>query len=358
MKDSNIEWTDHTFNPWIGCTKVSPGCLYCYAATQDKFRNWTPEGWGAGKPRKRTSAAYWNQPIKWAREAAAAFRRWETCIKELFEGDEAKALAAGYTKRARPRVFCASLADWLDDEVPIEWLADLLSLIHATPDLDWQLLTKRPQSWKIRVWAAGDLIRRRGGNDRWLFDWCVSGIAPQNVWIGTSVEDQPRADERIPNLLNIPARVRFLSCEPLLGEVSLATWLGREPRWKPYADLIKVIDPEGGVYYRRGIHWVIVGGESGPDARPMHPGWSRSLRDQCKAEGVAFFFKQWGEYVTADMGNIDSSREERFVEMDGTDSTGWTIDRHSVSTCMLARIGKKAAGCDLDGREWKEFPSS
>jgi len=176
-------------------------------------------------------------------------------------------LALGYAEEPRrPRVFCASLADWLDDEVPVEWLADLLQLIADTPELDWLLLTKRPESWEARIMECMHASRL-------AVDW-INGKAPANVWIGTTVEDQERADERIPALLKIPARVRFLSCEPLLGPVDFsrggcAAWMGM-------------------------IDWVICGGESGPKARPADLDWFRSLRDQCKAAEVAFFMKQLG----------------------------------------------------------------
>lgn len=273
MRDSAIEWTDHTFNPWIGCAKVSPGCANCYAAAQDAFRKWTPQGWGRGKPRKRTSAANWREPLKWDALAAA----------DAGPGDY----------RSRPKVFCASLADWLDPEVELAWRHDLLNLIRACPNLDWLLLTKRPQFWRDMMEQAADC-----GSD--VADSWADGRAPANVWIGATVEDQCRADERIPQLLEIPARVRFLSCEPLLEPVNLPL---------EYAEPLGATKPE-----LPGIHWVICGGESGPKARPMQPEWARSLRDQCQAAEVPFFFKQWGG------------------------------------------VNKKAAGCKLDGREWQEFP--
>jgi hypothetical protein len=125
--NSKIEWTDHTFNPWIGCTKVSPGCAHCYAETEDKRRGWTAEGWGKGKPRKRTSAAYWKQPLKWNRDQLF---ECDECGKRFLSPVTGPVCCGFIPNRVRPRVFCASLADWLDDEVPIEWLADLLALIH------------------------------------------------------------------------------------------------------------------------------------------------------------------------------------------------------------------------------------
>jgi len=360
MKNSAIEWCHHTFNPWSGCTKVSPGCAHCYAETLAKRAPKTLGGWGPGAPRRRTSDDYWRQPLRWDREAAAALRRLETCIAELFAGDEKRALADGYIKPARPRVFCASLADWLDDEVPLEWLAYLLDLIQRTPNLDWLLLTKRPQNWQSRLRAAvteAALMRSVALMDM-LHAW-FAGSAPANVWVGTTVEDQTRADERIPHLLSIPARVRFLSCEPLLGPVDLrragALWsdMNGEIR-REYQQPAQHVD------------WVICGGESGPKARPMHPDWARSLRDQCAAAGVPFFFKQWGEWLpdgqrgfttsgAITWGLVHRSGQFRSVLSGGSriaesDPT-WRDGEEGVT-----RVGKKAAGRQLDGREHSQFP--
>lgn len=300
MKNSHISWTDHTFNPWEGCTKVSPGCANCYAENRNaRFGGGTAPNWGKGAPRRRTSAANWNQPLKWNK------------------GEERMVSHDEFVANRRPRVFCASLADWLDDEVPVEWLADLLDLIRLTPHLDWLLLTKRPQNWRKRIEQVVALGCPAGGEPSWWYlAQCWScGTPPANVWVGTSVEDQVRADERIPLLLDIPARVRFLSMEPLLGAVEIDKnyWLTGQARRED-----KTLTPPGS---GPRIHWVIVGGESGPHARPMHPDWARSLRDQCKAAGVAFHFKQWGEH-----------------------------DHRTI------RMGKKVAGRLLDGVEHNEFP--
>lgn len=305
MKSSNIEWTDATFNPWIGCTKVSPGCANCYAATQDKFRKWTPEGWGAGKPRKLTSEHNWKQPRKWNMAA-------ENDQNLLYEPDP-----------TRPRVFCASLADWLDEEVPIVWLADLLNMIHDTPCLDWLLLSKRPQNWLPRIEAVlafAKLSESHSAMLPWLSAWHAaydsgggvkgSPTPPTNVWIGTTVEDQERANERIPLLLSIPAQVRFLSCEPMLGPLTINSITGQNhEKVNPLRGYQTSFSPNSlGKLVECGdskvprIHWVICGGESGPGARPMNPDWARSLRDQCGADGVAFFFKQWGGVMKKKQG--------------------------------------------------------
>lgn len=280
MGKTNISWTDFSWNPWIGCTRVSPGCQFCYADTQDKLRKWTPEGWGKGKPRKRTSESNWKLPLKWNREYDIALERRDEAM--LIAPPESVLPPYPY----RPRIFCASLADWLDDEVPVEWLADLLKLIHDTPNLDWQLLTKRPENWKPRMeevidWCLkqfssldSDVRARAQEIHNFTENWIVgtqivpSGI-PENVWIGTSVENQDY-DWRIKEALKIPAKIHFLSMEPLLGPVELKLSL---EEWSK-------------------LHWVIVGGESGGKRREMKLEWAESLRDQCQAAGVAFFFKQ------------------------------------------------------------------
>lgn len=296
MGKTNIEWADFSWNPWIGCTKVSPGCENCYAESEDKRRGWTPDGWGKGKERKRTSEAYWKQPLRWNREAEQS----------------APARLANYLRpdggKRRPRVFCASLADWLDDEVPIEWLADLLALIHATPNLDWLLLSKRPENWYRRLMSASAVWARHSLPETehvflWTDDW-MKGRTPNNVWIGTSVEDQKRADERIPKLLAIPAKVRFLSCEPLLGPVRLDQY--HIPTTSGYlcGDALtgwKATSMYSAITDGPKVHWVIIGGESGPDSRPCNIEWVRSIVRQCKAAGVPAFVKQLGTRPVEDI---------------------------------------------------------
>jgi len=217
---SLIEWTTHTFNPWIGCQKVSPGCDHCYAETQNNHWKWNGGGWGPHAPRKRTSPAYWKQPLKWAREAR------ETGI--------------------RPRVFCASLADVFDNQAPDGARADLFALIDATPELDWLLLTKRPEN----------IIKMIAG-------WKLPG----HVWLGTTCEDQQHYDRRWAVLATIPARVRFVSYEPALGPLSI---LG----------------------FKSTPDWLICGGESGTGHRDMPQAWAENIMEQCDDAAVAFFMKQ------------------------------------------------------------------
>lgn len=266
MENSKIEWTHHTFNPWWGCAKVSPGCEHCYAET---FSNrYGHNIWGPAKTtdRRLFGDKHWNEPLKWNRKA-----------KEVGE---------------RHRVFCASMADVFEAHPQVvNERAKLFGLIQTTPNLIWLLLTKRPENIMpmIDLWSrqsglsAAEWLRRMG--DR--------------VWIGTSVEDQKRADERIPHLLKVPAKIRFLSAEPLLGPININGYL--QHGW-----IIDTVSAYGGTYERAlpQIHWVIVGGESGHGARPMEMAWVESLIKQCRAAHIAIHVKQlgsiWGKEHFAD----------------------------------------------------------
>ncbi len=270
-RNSRIEWTDHTFNPWWGCTKVSPGCTHCYAET------WAHrvgmEIWGAKAHRRFLSDQHWKEPLRWDREAAREGRRH--------------------------RVFCASMADVFEFRAELRPVrARLWDLIDQTPHLDWLLLTKRPH-----------LVSRMVP---WGNNW------PHNVWLGTTAENQKWADKRLPRLLDYPAAIRFVSCEPLLGPINLSPWLNE-------------------------LDWVIAGGESGPRARPMNPAWAIGLRDQCIQAGVAFHFKQWGHWTP----NVPRGcRPRQTVEV--KDGSGKSF--------ILAKLSKKEAGRILEGRTWDEFP--
>ena len=225
----------------------------------------------------------------------------------------------------RPRVFCASLADWLDEEVEIEWLVDLLLLIAQTPNLVWMLLSKRPENWRTRIdEAAAWCYRTKHPQEgEWILQW-LGGNAPENVWVGVTVENQGCAEERLPELIRIPARGRFASCEPLLGPLELRPWLGltsfaavRSEEQMEAALRDDVFgNPEAWA-----MHWIIAGGESGSGARVSHPIWFQALRDQCAEYGVAFHFKQWGVH------------DERGKP-----------------------VGKVKSGRLLDGREWNQVP--
>jgi protein gp37 len=341
-ENSKIEWCHHTFNPWRGCTKVSSACDICYAEALS-FRNPGTLGvWGKYGTRVIASEAMWKEPIKWNKKA---------------------------TEAGEPhRVFCASLADVFEgpETMPEEsWepvsaaRERLGELIDETPDLDWLLLTKRPQN----VLKYGPLGYR----------WTMEGM-PENVWLGTTVENQKYADERIPRLLKIPAAVRFLSVEPMLGPIDLRHYIAldetngsaeflEENGWgydqwsggftgpNHFRDSVYAPEP--------GIHLVIAGGESGSRARPMHPDWPRSLRDQCVTADVPFFFKQWGEWYGGPSLGIKKGpyRICRGGIVEGHEFE--TYPDHFLSfglDSMVQRVGKKAAGRDLDGREWNEMP--
>lgn len=271
---TGIAWTDSTFNPWIGCTKVGPGCDNCYAeALMD--RRWHRVQWGPHGTRQRTSAANWRQPLQWEREHEEFAR----------------------THGRRRRVFCASLADVFDNEAPVSWRVDLFALIQATPHLDWLLLTKR----------IGNVRKLLAEAQHAAYGLCKYDLAgfmgsmvngdrpPPNVWLGITVVDQAEADRDIPKLLAVPARVRFLSIEPMLGPIDLTCIpVGGGHGHHEFDPITTVNVLKRASSDAPHVHWVICGGESGASARPMHPAWARSLRDQCADAGVPFFFKQWG----------------------------------------------------------------
>lgn len=267
---SKIEWTHHTFNPWWGCDRVSPACKHCYAETW--ARRVGRDLWGKTAPRRFMSDAYWREPVRWNAKAAEAGRR--------------------------ERVFCASMADVFEARQDLDAARERLwALIEATPQLDWLLLTKRPEHVARLV--------------PWGKAW------PGNVWLGTTAENQRWLDRRLRHLVEIEAAVRFLSCEPLLGPLDISPWGGR-------------------------IDWVIAGGESGPRARPTNPAWFQGLRDQCKRHAIAFHFKQWGNWRPSD-GHVNG-----YAARDLRQPAGGVI--------TVVNVGKKAAGRLLDGRAWDGVP--
>lgn len=317
--NSKIEWTDHTFNPWIGCTKVSPACDHCYAERSTPSRT-LKVAWGAGQPRHRTSADNWDLPVRWNKQTDAFMTK----------------------QGRRQRVFCASLADVFDNEVPDEWRAELFDLIDATPNLDWLLLTKR-------IGNVPDMMRRI----------LRPGTLPPHVWLGATICNQPEADRDITKLLAVDARVRFLSLEPLLGPMDLTNIPLGGGHGHHEADPIITGNPlKRADREDPAVHWVIVGGESGPQARPMHPEWARSLRDQCVDAGVPFFFKQWGEWLplSHQTGGADPEQRQCHLWPDGRAYDG-EREEMTPACAQLSRVGKKAAGRELDGRTWDEVPA-
>jgi protein gp37 len=346
---SSIEWTDSTFNPWIGCTKVGPGCDHCYAERDMDHRRGRAK-WGAGQPRSRTSFEYWRQPLRWNAV------QWWSCPACGWRGPDSKVATAGLghaacptcpsprpaLEFARQRVFCASLADVFDNEVDAEWRRDLFDLIRATPRLDWLLLTKRIGIAERLARAAAD------GRCTW----------PENVWLGATVVNQEEVDRDVPKLLATSARVRFLSVEPMLGPVDL-TRVAVEGLRLPTEGgqgYIDALDPRNEDRYYEApsrVDWVICGGESGPQARPMQIAWARSLRDQCVATSTPFLFKQWGEWAPALSGMFFDPL------VDGPSFRGRAAgkDTHDFGNGAGAvRIGKKAAGRLFDGVEHNGAP--
>jgi protein gp37 len=279
-KNSAIEWTHHTFNPWWGCARVSPGCSNCYAEAWAKRVG--ARVWGRAQERRFFGDAHWNEPLKWNAEANA--------INE------------------RKRVFCASMADVFERRTDLSvWRERLWKLILETPMLDWLLLTKRPQN--IDSMAP------------WESVW------PDNVWIGTTVEDQACARERLPHLLKHPAKTRFLSCEPLLGALDLSPWIDSLPK------------------EHFPINWVIAGGESGTNARPMLPGWAMGLRDQCERARIPFHFKQWGHWAPVPSEASNAPGVLKFWD-------------EVLGEVFMEPKGKKEAGRLLGDRYWNGLPKA
>lgn len=320
-ENSKIEWCDHTFNPWEGCQKVGPGCDHCYAEARNaRFGGGTAVNWGPGAPRRRTSPANWRKPIQ-----------WNARHDEFF---------AAHGRRQR--VFCASLADVFDNEVPTHWRQELMSLIARTPNLDWLLLTKR-------IGNAARMLEEASRHDGFLMGADDHYRALPNVWIGATIVNQEEAGRDIPKLLAVPARVRFLSMEPLLGPVDLGPFFWRDMNNNIVSQAHR--SPK--------IDWVIVGGESGRQARPMHPQWVRDIRGQCERAGVPFLFKQWGEWTPGE--NVE--RQTGVVETADLFAGKWMFGKENLANYGhvddepdLYRIGKKAAGRHLDGRTHDEFP--
>jgi protein gp37 len=356
MSDT-IEWTDSTWNPITGCTKVTPGCDNCYAETfAERWRGTAGHHFENGfdltlRPNALTMPLRWRKPRK---------------------------------------VFVNSMSDLFHKDIPDEYIARVFAVMALTPQHTYQVLTKRHGRMRSLL-STQDFVRlvddfreqtQPGCGD---FNWPLP-----NVWLGVSVEDQKRADLRIPALLETPAAVRFLSCEPLLGPVDLdgpiipgrgrpklTYWLTGRPYW----DESKATTTSTGLTMAPistgpSIDWVIVGGESGPDARPMHPDWARTIRNQCVNSAVPFLFKQWGawgvDWVQGPDGRIGPHGKDITVANDGTvyeptdlaypdgprygEALRAGHDRAHLTA--MYRLGKKRAGRELDGRTWDQFPTA
>ena len=292
MKTTKIEWADSTASPWYGCTKVSPGCVNCYAESWSKRAG--KNCWGhahcpkCGEPKKSFWCEECQVEVPPRRLKSKNFER--DCRK--LNKDAGKQY---YNVNDRPPKVFPSLCDWLDPEVPAEWLADMLRVVHECPNLDFLLLTKRPELWMKRM---NDAITHATFDVDFVIRWLEFSAGrlnigtPSNIWVGASCENREQADKRIPELLKIPAKVRFLSLEPLLGPIALS---GTRP------------DRLGAPInfdWLSGIHWVIVGGESGPGARPCDIEWIRDIVRQCKQAGVPVFVKQDCGRIPGQQGRI------------------------------------------------------
>ena len=307
---TGIEWTDATWNPVTGCTEVSPGCDHCYAKTfAERFRGTSGHYFEHGfdvqlRPDKL------DLPLRWRRPR---------------------------------RIFVNSMSDLFHDQVPDTYIAQVFAVMALAPQHTFQVLTKRHA--RMRALLRDDLydlmVRQLAAEDSEIYDAFTNRAALQperritwplpNVWLGVSTENQQWADIRIPALLDTPAAVRWISAEPLLGPIDLT------------GDLVTA----GGSEY---LDWVVVGGESGRAARPMHPDWACSLRDQCAAAGVPFLFKQWGEWAPGDHRN---------PQLDGQVSIGYRpgcSDPYPLG--WVRRVGKKVAGRELDGQTWDQYPEA
>ena len=317
QKQGGIAWTDATFNPVRGCRKLSAGCAHCYAAELSRVNPGVLGTWGANGQRVISPDGWEARFDAWEKKAAKAGKPMRVFVNSMWDPGEGPDVN-GKEGRDGPR------AEYL----PV--LLKLVQIARRCPHLRLQMLTKRP--WNLVAWW-----RKR----EWYMMDDATGktvVWPANLWIGASTEDQASADERIPWLLQLPAAVRFLSVEPMLGPVDLAGW---------------AIDAEGSYPLDR-LAWVITGGESGTGARPIHPQWARDLRDQCAAAGVPFFFKQWGEWGPLSVSEFVNTAiaGHALREYDG-DRWG---DAEGGAWSMF-RIGKNATGRTLDGKVWDEFPA-
>ncbi len=362
---TKIEWTDATWNPIRGCSVVSEGCRNCYAmAVAARFS-------GAGQAYeglayRNESGAHWTGKVKLVEEHLKDPLRW---------------------KKPR-RIFVNSMSDLCHESIPDEWIDQIFAVMALSPQHQFQVLTKRPERMR-------DYLLMVQNDDRDMQRWANAACDITNspcaclnvkeadwplpyVWLGISCEDQKTADKRIPVLMETPAAVRWISAEPLLGDISARTWhcacgwQGSESTLRP-SPSSSLVCPQcgasGGLLYRNwldsddgrrpALDWVVVGGESGPGARPMHPDWARNLRDQSVAAGVPFFFKQWGEWLNS--GECDDPcgrcvmalRSWNGTELTGTD---WEAGHHLVGAMQLHPVGKKNAGRLLDGKEWNQYP--
>lgn len=349
---SLIEWTDATWNPITGCSVVSPGCTNCYAMklAGTRLKNLQSR---VGLTIDSKAGPVWNGKVRFNEQWLDQPLRW---------------------KRSR-RIFVCAHGDLFAENVPDEWIDHVFAVMALAPHHTFQVLTKRSKRMRSYLTALDrepirDTIRRMAKaipSPMPKFESML--VPPPNVWLGVSAEDQQRADERIPDLLATPAVVRFVSAEPLLGPIDF-TEVMHAPGYAIHALWGLKAETDGSASYGPKLDWIIVGGESGRGARPMHPEWVRSLRDQCAASDTAFFFKQWGEWApnigAVDGWTIDDDPEiSRFEHREWEDGR-WSEPFHPMwcdfsdgnydEEQCVSRIGKKRAGRQLDGVEHNAMP--
>lgn len=309
---SGIEWTDATWNPVTGCTKVSQGCKNCYAERE------------------------------WARIAAPRDR----CKPNRYTGRAFTDVACHEDLLDRPlrwqkprRIFVNSMSDLFHESVPFGFIDKVFAVMALCPRHRFQVLTKRPERMKQYMARLGssakilDAAARTMGytfehEGQYLCSWPIP-----NIWLGVSVENQQTWNDRVPILQDIPAEVRWISAEPLIGPIKAM-----------HMDML-------------GIKWMVVGGESGPEARPMHPKWVRDLRDRCRFNGTDFFFKQWGEWAPHPHPPQPGNYTGAGIFLRSSGELGEQGDWWSGTAQAMDKVGKKAAGRMLDGRTWDEYPA-
>lgn len=369
---SKIEWTEKTWNPIVGCSKVSAGCKNCYAIGMA----WRLQHIGHSAAKYAgTVAKGANGQVNWTGGISVPN------ISNLAWADP-HGLLAPLSWKKPAMVFVNSMSDIFHDAVPLEIIDCIFAIMVLTPKHTYQVLTKRPARMMEYFKVGKEALVQRWEDATYSMNMCTKDDDPdaaaclvhnlcedtwpaKNIWLGVSVENQQAANERIPFLLQVPAAVRFLSCEPLLGPLQLDQLSRHEDGMIWYDDCLTGFKAHGaGGWYDNKIDWVIVGGESGQSSRPMHPDWVRSLRDQCQKAATKFFFKQWGMYT--DVNNIlpvpmeDFSKNLKSGKWVGVDNTGAIVDHVSGpnNAILMAKVGKDKAGRLLDGREWNEFPVS
>jgi len=350
---TGIEWTDETWNPTTGCDRVSPGCDNCYAlgmakrlqamGQADYQTDGDPKTSGSGfgiamQPHRLDAPLRWKKPRK---------------------------------------VFVNSMSDLFHDGVTWAHIAQVFAVMAATPQHTFQILTKRHGRMRSLVSSIRFDVDVIDHAQRLSVARGIKVVVPRplpNVWLGVSVEDQKWANTRIPALLDTPAAVRFLSCEPLLGPVDL-TRIAWSKGGGTHLDVVNGRHGEPGIWQAaaKRVDWVIVGGESGPKARPMHPHWARTLRNQCETAGVPFLFKQWGEWQNGSHDPRTQRGTDHVIVMDGRHEPWSSLHCDGRSTelgraryirepgteraTIISRVGKHAAGRELDGRTWDQYPA-